>query len=162
MQTLAPFHLKRLDNSEDHRRFAARLICSNMGDYYRKYAMVWNQQTFDQNWPHRSNYSICQNNTPIGLLSLSLYNRNAYIRELQIIPGWQGKGAGSWALQETEKLARQHNCEYLRLKVFICNPALKLYDRAGFLIKMREGDIFGMEKNIAENTPAAPGRYSLR
>ncbi len=164
MQTLTTtqFNLRPLDNTAEHRQFAARLICSNMGDYYRKYSMRWNQQLFDQNWADRANFSICNENTPIGFLSLSKYNQHAYIRELQIMPNWQGKGAGSWALQETERMAQQRNCGYLRLKVFICNPALKLYDRAGFLIQMREGNIFGMEKNITENTVVSPARYSFR
>ncbi|WP_271272270.1 GNAT family N-acetyltransferase [Aliamphritea hakodatensis] len=162
MQTSPAFSLNPLENTAEQRLSAARLICTNMGDYYRKYSMAWNQQIFDQNWPHRQNFSICHGTTPIGLLSLSLYNRHAYIRELQIMPGWQGRGAGSWALQVTEELARQHNCECLRLKVFICNPALKLYDRAGFLIKMRDGNIFGMEKNITAIPSQTPGRYSLR
>ncbi|WP_261842925.1 GNAT family N-acetyltransferase [Aliamphritea ceti] len=160
--TLTQFNLRPLDNTAEHRQFAARLICSNMGDYYQKYSMRWSQQTFDLNWPDRNNFCVCSEDTPIGILSLSIYNQHAYIRELQIMSNWQGKGAGSWALKEAERMARQRRCEYLRLKVFICNPALKLYDRAGFLIKMRDGNVFGMEKNINLNTPETPARYGFR
>lgn len=144
----ADLKLQKMANTPAEQEFAARLIRSNMASYHRQYDMHWCPHSFGLNWPLRSNFRICARGTTIGILSMSLYNEHAYIRELQIVPAQRNRGAGSWALQQAEFLARRKGCQRLRLKVFINNPALGLYDRHGFQIKMRENSILGMEKHL--------------
>jgi ribosomal protein S18 acetylase RimI-like enzyme len=64
---------------------------------------------------------------------LEFGGRDAYLTELWIDEAARGKGAGSDALAALPGVLRAHDVRALHLQVRPDNPAIRLYDRAGFV-----------------------------
>lgn len=82
---------------------------------------------------------ILRDRKPIGLLKLgviSLKNtsKSLHIRQLQILPEYQGQGIGSKVLMVVKKRALQLQLP-ITLNVLLKNPARGLYLRHGFQIE---------------------------
>ena len=82
---------------------------------------------------------ILRDRKPIGLLKLgvvSLKNttKSLHIRQLQILPQYQGQGIGSKVLAVVKKRALQLQLP-ITLNVLLKNPARGLYLRHGFQIE---------------------------
>ncbi len=79
---------------------------------------------------------ILADRKPIGLLKMGIValndtHKSLHIRQLQIMPKYQGKGIGSRVLTVVKKRALQL-CLPITLNVLINNPARGLYLRHGF------------------------------
>lgn len=70
---------------------------------------------------------------PIGLVKLGVFTENLHVRQLQILPDFQGKGIGGKVLVLVKEKARALNLP-LTLNVLLANPAISLYLRYGFVV----------------------------
>ncbi|CAI8799156.1 GNAT family N-acetyltransferase [Pseudomonas sp. IT-347P] len=138
----------RLARSEDL-PFARALTCQNMLRYYIHYELLWQDDAFDVAWPGRQNWLIVQGDVRVGFLSLSRDLRALYIRELQIAEAFQGRGAGSWAIDQVIDLARTERRPALRLTVFENNPARNLYERKGLQVQGADECFLRMQLDIS-------------
>jgi GNAT superfamily N-acetyltransferase len=91
---------------------------------------------------------ILRNRKPIGLLKLGIVSLNnssksLHIRQLQILPEYQGKGIGSKVLKVVKKKALQLQLP-ITLNVLLKNPARGLYLRHGFQIERKNKVEFQM------------------
>lgn len=82
---------------------------------------------------------ILRNRKPIGVLKLGIValhgtNKSLHIRQLQILPEYQGQGIGSKVLMVVKKRALQLQLP-ITLNVLLQNPARGLYLRHGFQIE---------------------------
>lgn len=82
---------------------------------------------------------ILRDRKPIGLLKLSIVSlhqtaKSLHIRQLQILPEYQGLGIGSKVLTVVKKKALQLQLP-ITLNVLLKNPAKGLYLRHGFQIE---------------------------
>lgn len=82
---------------------------------------------------------ILRNRKPIGLLKIGIValkgtNKSLHIRQLQILPDYQGQGIGSRVLSVVKKRALQLQLP-ITLNVLLENPARALYLRHGFQIE---------------------------
>jgi len=82
---------------------------------------------------------ILRNRKPIGLLKLGVVSlkgtsKSLHIRQLQILPEYQGQGIGSKVLAVVKKRALQLQLP-ITLNVLLKNPARGLYLRHGFQIE---------------------------
>ena len=82
---------------------------------------------------------ILRDRKPIGLLKLGVVklkdtNKSLHIRQLQILPQYQGQGIGSKVLSVVKKRALQLQLP-ITLNVLLKNPARGLYLRHGFQIE---------------------------
>jgi GNAT superfamily N-acetyltransferase len=82
---------------------------------------------------------ILRDRKPIGVLKMGVIAANGptkslHIRQLQILPEFQGKGIGSKVLQVVKKRALQLQLP-ITLNVLLKNPARALYLRHGFQIE---------------------------
>lgn len=82
---------------------------------------------------------ILRDRKPIGLVKLSVVSlkgtdKSLHIRQLQILPQYQGKGIGSKVLAVVKKRALQLHLP-ITLNVLLKNPARGLYLRHGFQIE---------------------------
>ncbi|TFH80123.1 MULTISPECIES: GNAT family N-acetyltransferase [Pseudomonas] len=121
--------------SPDDLSFTREITCRNMLRYYIDYDLLWQDEAFDLAWAGRENWLIECNGRPVGYFSLSRDARALYIRELQVCEGYQGQGAGSWAIDQVVAIARQERRPALRLTVFKNNPAQNLYRRKGMVVQ---------------------------
>jgi len=82
---------------------------------------------------------ILRDRKPIGLLKMGVIavngpNKSLHIRQLQILPEFQGEGIGSKVLNVVKKRALQLQLP-ITLNVLLRNPARGLYLRHGFQIE---------------------------
>lgn len=82
---------------------------------------------------------ILRDRKPIGLLKIGVVSlkgtdKSLHIRQLQILPEYQGKGIGSKVLAVVKKKALQLQLP-ITLNVLLKNPARGLYLRHGFQIE---------------------------
>lgn len=116
----------------DELSFARRVSRENMEKYYTGFGRHWDPAAFEASWPATENYSILSRDVPIGVLRLRPDPDAIYISDLQITTANQGRGAGTFALAFVERIARERGLPRIRLRVFSENPAVRLYQRAGF------------------------------
>jgi len=84
---------------------------------------------------------ILADRKPIGLLKMGVValndtHKSLHIRQLQIMPKYQGKGIGSKVLAVVKKRALQL-CLPITLNVLLKNPARGLYLRHGFQVEKK-------------------------
>ncbi|MCB1135625.1 MAG: GNAT family N-acetyltransferase [Chlamydiia bacterium] len=87
---------------------------------------------------YRASLSAVCDGKVVGLCTLYLqpYRKLIHHCELGIIvaPSMRGRGVGTALMTELEKLAReQFKIEVLSLQVYYGNPAIRLYERMGFV-----------------------------
>lgn len=149
---------------------ARRLCCGNMLATYKRHGMNWDDEQFAECWRDNENFAIRVNGEWVGFLSLKALPDMLYLRDLQLLPHWQGRGIGSacldWLITRvcqpdttrpvgmTIDEATDHQHRALRLRVFSDSPALGLYKRHGFVLvneqstPTRGGNILAMEKRV--------------
>jgi GNAT superfamily N-acetyltransferase len=82
---------------------------------------------------------------PIGLLKLLRADDTWEVRQLQIAPGFQGRGLGGAVLRRVIAEADAQRAP-LTLGVLKLNPARRLYARLGFAICGESDDSFAMRR----------------
>lgn len=70
----------------------------------------------------------------IGVVALNNTHKSLHIKQLQIMPKYQGRGVGSRVLMVVKKRALQL-CLPITLNVLLKNPARALYLRHGFQVE---------------------------
>jgi GNAT superfamily N-acetyltransferase len=70
---------------------------------------------------------------PIGLIKLGLMTDKLHLRQLQILPRYQGKGIGGKVLTLAKEKAKRLGLP-LTLNVLLSNPVISLYLRHGFVV----------------------------
>ncbi|HEF4759491.1 TPA: GNAT family N-acetyltransferase [Pseudomonas putida] len=129
--------------------FARELTCRNMLGYYIRFDLLWQDEAFDVAWAGRENRLIVSGEHRVGYVSLSRDARALYIREIQIIEAFRGRGAGSWAIDQLFALARRERRPALRLTVFENNPARALYERKGLQVVGADECFLRMQRDVA-------------
>ncbi|WP_426234302.1 GNAT family N-acetyltransferase [Pseudomonas sp. TWP3-2] len=129
--------------------FVRELTCRNMLRYYIQHDLLWQDEAFDVAWLGRDNWLIGHGAEQVGYFSLSRDARALYIRELQVAPAWQGRGAGSWAIDQVIAVAREEKRAALRLTVFHNNPARSLYERKGLILQGEDECFLRMQLDLS-------------
>jgi ribosomal protein S18 acetylase RimI-like enzyme len=76
---------------------------------------------------------VCCNGADIGLIKLVRSATDWHLQQIQILPGYQGRGIGTAVIRAM--LAEAHQaCVSVSLNVLHGNPALRLYERLGFQV----------------------------
>ncbi|MBL1377803.1 GNAT family N-acetyltransferase [Zobellella iuensis] len=125
--------------------FARRLIRQGMAPYYRRHRLRWNEAGFADSWTRCRNLELLLDDAPIGILRLEFTAEAAYLRDLHLLPEWRNRGLGRTALRLARTLATEAGCPLLRLKVFADNPAVRLYQNAGFALVRAEPPLLCLE-----------------
>lgn len=131
------------------KRFSEQLTRDNMAPYYRQQNILWNRQRFDHNWNHYQNYEVHLDDKAIGILRISFAESICYIREIQLLPAYQGSGIGSKLLDWVLDRSRQKQLESVRLSVYTNNPARRLYSRKGFTVKQIHQGMYRMQYQLS-------------
>jgi ribosomal protein S18 acetylase RimI-like enzyme len=130
--------------------FARDLTCRNMLRYYIQHDLLWQDEAFDVAWAGRENWLIVRDDVLQGYVSLSRDARALYIRELHMLEAFQGRGAGSWAIDQVFDMACRERRSALRLTVFETNPAKALYERKGLKVVGQDEYFLRMQRDVDE------------
>ena len=112
--------------------FAEALTRTNMGRYYERHRLAWRADLFLGSWQESENFILEIDNEPIGVLRLTEEGDSLHIRDVQIVAGHRGQGAGTFLLETSHEWARERGLRELQLRVFVDNPAARLYLRMGY------------------------------
>lgn len=126
------------------REFAKALTKANMGEYYKKYNIDWDDERFNSSWDQLENFDIAKDERRVGVLRLSRKSNALQIRDLQILKEHQNCGLGTHAIQYATRLAKARNLPLIKLNVFQCSPAVALYERLGFQLTNKQGNVVQM------------------
>lgn len=122
-----------------------------MRSYYKHYSVDWELPKILEQIESLENWDILSNGEIIGTVRLAYEGEGCYLRDLQVSEEFQGKGIGTAAIAEAERLAGEDGAEYLKLRVFKISPAFYLYKRVGFNIDLEEERFYYMSKLIPQN-----------
>jgi GNAT superfamily N-acetyltransferase len=127
-----PFHLR--EASPDDFEFAEALTRANMGGYYKRHHLIWRADLFLASWRESENFILEENGEPIGVLRITEEGDSLHIRDVQIAEGHRRQGAGTYLLDTSHCWARARGLRESQLRVFVDNPAARLYLRMGYRI----------------------------
>lgn len=72
--------------------------------------------------------------TTVGFIGCRLLEGNAHITNVAVLTAYQGRGIGSFLINEIKQFAHQHHCEKLSLEVRISNKhAQSVYRKLDFV-----------------------------
>jgi ribosomal protein S18 acetylase RimI-like enzyme len=123
---------------------AAELTFANMRSYYEQYSVGWDIVQIEKMTRDLTNFDILFKGEPVGVIRLSFDDEGCHLRDLQVDERYQGRGIGSQALAETERLAREADAPTIRLKVFKNSHAVRLYQRTGFSMSSEDDRFYYM------------------
>ena len=79
-------------------------------------------------------YVVLEQAKIIGFVTSKYENRHFYIDQIGIAPTQQGKGIGSWLLNNIENIARQKQATFMKLNTAeMMENLVRLYRRHGFV-----------------------------
>lgn len=113
-------------------KFAESITKTNMASYYDARGIVWGHEQFLRSWDELDNYEVHVGDIRIGVVRFSYTSDTTFLRDLQILAEYQGKGFGSKCLDLVIAHASSQASNQLVLRVFSENPAIKLYQSKGF------------------------------
>ena len=116
----------------------------NMARYRTSRGMAWDPSRFAASWAEFENLAIVEGAQCCGFLRLLPEGDALAIRDLQVEPGRQGCGIGTWAIAQAKDIAAARGFSAVQLRVFPENPALALYGRLGFTVARVEGAVVHM------------------
>ncbi|WP_321809242.1 MULTISPECIES: GNAT family N-acetyltransferase [unclassified Burkholderia] len=114
--------------------FAEALTHGNMGGYYKRHGLVWRSDLFYASWRESENFILEADGERIGVLRVTEEGDSLHIRDVQIAAGHRGQGAGTYMLDMSHRWARARGLHELQLRVFVDNPAARLYLRMGYRV----------------------------
>ncbi len=126
----SPFQMRKA--SMDDFAFAEALTRNNMGGYYTRHHLVWRSDLFLASWRESENYVLDIDDHPAGVLRITVEGDSLHIRDVQIAEGYRRRGAGTYMLDLAHQWARERGLRELQLRVFVDNPAARLYQRMGY------------------------------
>jgi ribosomal protein S18 acetylase RimI-like enzyme len=112
--------------------FAEALTHSNMGAYYVRHGLAWRRDLFHESWLESDNFILELGGERVGLLRLTVEDDSLHIRDVQVAEGYRGHGAGTYLLDLSHRWAKSHGLRETQLRVFVDNPAARLYRRMGY------------------------------
>lgn len=116
----------------DDFEFAEALTRNNMGGYYKRHHLVWRGDLFLASWRESENFILEVDGDAIGVLRITEEGDSLHIRDVQIAEGHRRQGAGTYMLNMSHRWARARGLRELQLRVFVDNPAARLYQRMGY------------------------------
>ncbi|NIE56488.1 MULTISPECIES: GNAT family N-acetyltransferase [unclassified Burkholderia] len=114
--------------------FAEALTHGNMGGYYKRHGLVWRSDLFYASWRDSENFILEADGERIGVLRVTEEGDSLHIRDVQIAAGHRRQGAGTYLLDMSHRWARARGLHELQLRVFVDNPAARLYLRMGYQV----------------------------
>ncbi|MBB1486247.1 GNAT family N-acetyltransferase [Oceanospirillum sediminis] len=117
----------------DSQVYSSALIQQCMSSWYQQYQMIWDERQFEENWAECDNYEIFIQQQRVGICRLYYDQKYCYLRDLHIETEYRNQGIGEQVLGLISNLCLGKGLDALRLRVFLDNPASRLYLRYGFM-----------------------------
>jgi ribosomal protein S18 acetylase RimI-like enzyme len=94
---------------------------------------IWQEQFFAAGFDPAPLRIILVDGMNVGVIAVRWSETDAYLVDIEILPAYQGRGLGAAVIQGVIAEADARNLP-MRLQVLKVNPALRLYERLGFVV----------------------------
>jgi GNAT superfamily N-acetyltransferase len=109
-----------------------KLSEENMGPYVNKHWRGWDPKLFSDNFIVERTMIVEVNDEPIGFYEIEVKDRLGIIYGIQICESYRNKGIGTKIMGIIEDEFRSKGAITSKLRVFVDNPAVRLYKRLGY------------------------------
>ncbi len=106
----------------------------NMELYTQKHWNEWNPNFFTKNFKVQRSTIVEIEGKRVGFYEIECKKGLGLVHSIQIQDGFKGKGIGTKLMQIIEGNFKENKVNKSKLKVFIDNPALNLYERLGYKV----------------------------
>jgi ribosomal protein S18 acetylase RimI-like enzyme len=116
--------------------YCRALAKANMEPYLAKRGQRWTTSSWDDKAPSREFFELYVDRKRVGFVSLWRDNDvdGVHIGDIQLEADARNRGVGAQAIARVFAIARSRGLREVTLNVFRDNPAIRLYERMGFLI----------------------------
>lgn len=126
-------------------RYCYLLMKRNMYDLFCRHMGGWVPSKFREGFVLDEISIVMMNGKRAGYLNVKRNAGEIYIQNIQLSPALHGRGIGTSILS---KLLAKHVHKRIGLRVFVDNPAKRLYQRLGFSVVHRKRGILKMERAL--------------
>jgi GNAT superfamily N-acetyltransferase len=127
-----------------------------MAPYLLARGISWDPQRHIASWARFENLVISAEGSPAGILRLLQVEGALEIRDLQVLAPLTGRGIGAWAIEQAKGLAVHRGLPELRLRVYVENPAQRLYARLGFTCVATDDGVIHMSCSLPAGNTSGP------
>jgi len=99
---------------------------------------------YERKFPDAVQQIVLHKQQPAGRLYTCSTDTNIHLIDISLLPKFQGKGIGTYLLNNLLAKAQNHN-KTVSLQVLKDNPAKHLYERLGFIITEEAGLRYNMQ-----------------
>jgi GNAT superfamily N-acetyltransferase len=142
--------------TQEELAFCESLSCRNMSGYLAARNVLWEPDRFLASWAAFENLMIVTDSRVVGLLRLAPERDALGLRDLQVVPEHQGRGIGTWAVQQARTIAASRGFRRLQLRVYTENPARALYVRSGFKVESIVDGTIHMACDLSSDPSSSP------
>lgn len=115
--------------------YCRALAKANMEPYLTKRGQRWTTSGWDDKAPSREFFELYTDRERVGFVSLWRDNdgHSIHIGDIQLEANARNRGIGAQAIERVFAIARSRGLREVTLNVFRDNPAIRLYERMGFV-----------------------------
>ena len=126
-------------------QYCYKLTKRNMFEFYIRHWGRWVPFAFRKRFKVETTTMVIRAGRRIGYYSLKVKGEGLYLDNIQLSPQVHGRGLGADLI---EKIIVENKDKQLRLTTFSDNPAMRLYERLGFVITECDGYTIRMARSI--------------
>ncbi|MGL4232973.1 MAG: GNAT family N-acetyltransferase, partial [Casimicrobium sp.] len=126
--------------------YCRALAKANMEPYLLRRGQQWTRNGWDDKAPSREFFELYVARERVGFVSLWRDNDigGVHIGDIQLEESARNRGIGKQAIERVFAIARSRGLREVTLNVFRDNPAIRLYERMGFVVIDHGFDKFRM------------------
>ncbi|MGL5005587.1 MAG: GNAT family N-acetyltransferase [Casimicrobium sp.] len=116
--------------------YCRALAKANMEPYLLRRGQQWTRNGWDDKAPSREFFELYVARERVGFVSLWRDNDigGVHIGDIQLEESARNRGIGKQAIERVFAIARSRGLREVTLNVFRDNPAIRLYERMGFVV----------------------------
>jgi ribosomal protein S18 acetylase RimI-like enzyme len=116
--------------------YCRALAKANMEPYLTRRGQLWTKTGWDTKAPTREFFEIYVARERVGFVSLwkDTDHNAVHIGDIQLEEDARNRGIGQQAVDRVFAIARSRGLREVTLNVFRDNPAIRLYERSGFVV----------------------------
>ena len=118
----------------------------SMTTYYEKYDLEWDHAKRLELLKPCEIFKV-KDSVEIGFFMFWVRDSDFYIADIQVLKEHRNKGYGGKILSHVKRVAKSRGHDKIWLKVFKNSPALKLYQKNGYVLEREEESVYVLSAN---------------
>ena len=133
---------------EDDFAFCNALVETNMASYFEQDGTSWDEALFRHNIKKGTVSIYWIEEERAGFIQSSERDGEAYVNIIQVVAHSRNQGIGRVLMEYAESLFPPGKYRYVSLKVYKGSPAIRLYQKLGYMVVGEEDHKYVMKKKL--------------